>query len=379
VRPALERRLVRHLSSFLAVLFLLAGCRTVGAPDPDLVADLGQLLLVGFQGTQLAGNAEIERLLCQVRVGGVVLFERANITGRDQLVTLTADLQRRALECTGRRLLIAVDAEGGRIMRLSPRVGWEPTLSHQELGEANDLALTRLEARRIGLMLANAGINWNLAPVVDVGYNPANLVIVGHGRSFAANPALVTAHARAYLDGLRSAGILTTLKHFPGHGGSYADSHLGFVDVTATAKPAVELTPYRALLCEGSVDAVMTAHVFNRALDPQHPATLSRPTVTGLLRRQLGFRGVVVSDDMRMGAIAGHYGIGEAAVLALSAGVDILLIAEDRLDDGTSAAEVVLAAVRGALDRGRLPPSTVSAARDRVAELKARLSAEVGR
>jgi beta-N-acetylhexosaminidase len=301
------------------------------------VADLGQLLLVGFVGTRVEGNAEVERLVCHVRVGGVVLLEQPNITGPDQLAALTADLQRRARECTGRPLLVAVDAEGGRIMRLSPRGGWDATLSHRELGEANDLALTRLEAQRIGLMLREAGINWNLAPVVDVGYNPANPVIVGHDRSFAASPLLVTAHAREYLEGMRSAGVLTTLKHFPGHGSSYADSHLGFVDVTTTANPTIELTPYRALLPEGSVDAVMTAHVFNRTLDPEHPATLSHAIVTGLLRRRLGFSGVVVSDDMRMGAIALQYGVGEAAVLALTAGVDVLLIAGDRLDDGRSA------------------------------------------
>jgi beta-N-acetylhexosaminidase len=370
-----HRSSFQRLAWILVVLLLLAGCRSIPAPDPVLLADLGQLLLVGFAGTQVVDNADIERLLCQVRVGGVVLFEQPNITGPEQLVALTADLQRRARDCTGRPLLIAADAEGGRIMRLSPRVGWEPTLSHRELGEANDFALTRLEAQRIGLMLANAGINWNFAPVVDVGYNPANSVIVGRGRSFAASPFLVTAHARAYLEGMRAAGILTALKHFPGHGSSYADSHDGFVDVTATANPAIELIPYRALLPEGSVDAVMTAHVFNRTLDPRRPATLSRATVTGLLRRRLGFTGVIVSDDMRMSAIARHYGLGEATVLALAAGVDALLISEDRLDDGASAAEVALAALRDALGRGRLGPATVAAALDRVARLKARLPA----
>ncbi|PYN06851.1 MAG: hypothetical protein DME06_18000, partial [Candidatus Rokuibacteriota bacterium] len=211
-------------------------------------------------------------------------------------------------ECTGRPLLIATDAEGGEIMRLSPRGGWEPTLSHEELGRAGDLALTELEARRIGFMLRDAGVNWNLAPVVDVGYNPANPVIVEHGRSFAANPLRVAAQARAYLRGLRAADILTTLKHFPGHGSSYADSHAGFVDVTETADAAIELYPYRALLGEGLVDAVMTAHVFNRRQDPDFPATLSPATLTGLLRQELQWAGVIVSDDMRMGAISADYG-----------------------------------------------------------------------
>ena len=137
--------------------------------------------------------------------------------------------------------------------------------------------------------------------------NPANTVSVGAGRSFGADPARVIAHARAYLAGMRAAGVLTALKHFPGHGSSFADSHLGFVDVTDTARAAVELAPYRALLGEGAVDSVMTAHVYNRRLDRRHPATLSRPTVTGLLRGELGWRGVVVSDDLRMGAVFPEY------------------------------------------------------------------------
>jgi beta-N-acetylhexosaminidase len=341
-------------------------------PDPVL-AELGQLLLVGFGGTTVPGNRQVDELLCEVRVGGVVLFERANVVSPAQLRTLTADLQRRARACTGQPLLIATDAEGGQVMRLAPREGWEPTLSHGELGRSGDLALTELEARRIGFMLRDSGINWNLAPVVDVGYNPANRVIVEHDRSFAANPVRVTAHARAYLTGMRAAGILTTLKHFPGHGSSYADSHEGFADVTETADAEVELYPYRALLGEGLVDAVMTAHVFNRRQDPDFPATLSPATLTGRLRQELHWAGVIVSDDLRMGAIAKEYGFAEAAVQAVRAGVDVLLVGSDRLDDGRSAARTALAALRRALEDGRLPEDRVAASLDRIRRLKARL------
>jgi len=278
----------------------------------------------------------------------------------------------RAQACAGRRLLIAVDAEGGRVMRLGPAAGYSDTLSHRDLGETGDLTTTELEARRIGGRLRRAGIDWNLAPVVDVGYNPANPVIVGNGRAFGAEPAAVVAHARAYLAGLHAAGVLTALKHFPGHGGSFKDSHLGFVDVTDTANAAIELVPYQALMAEDVVDSVMTAHVFNRRLDRRYPATLSRATVTGVLREQLGWRGVVVSDDLRMGAIEQHYGLDDAAVLALGAGVDVLLIADDRLPDGRSAAEVAVTALRHALASGRLAPSAVTAALARVDALRGR-------
>ena len=337
-----------------------------------LSSRLGELLLVGFHGTAVEDNPDVERLLCGVRVGGVILFAR-NIVDAEQVARLTRALTERARECTGRTLLIAVDAEGGRVMRLGPNAGYTPTLSHQDLGDANDLAQTELEARRIGTMLREAGINWNLAPVVDVGYNPANPVIVGSGRSFGANPALVAAQARAFISGMHATGLITALKHFPGHGSSVADSHQGFVDVTGTANTAVELAPYRMLLAEGVVDSVMTAHVFNRKLDRRYPATLSTPTITGLLRRDLGWRGVVISDDMRMGAIEKHYGLADAAVRAVRAGVDVVLIADDRLPGGASAARIALEGFETAVRKGRLPSRRVEEALVRIEAMRARL------
>ncbi len=365
-------------ASLVALLLLVAsGCRTgADAARNERAARLwprlGEVLLVGFHGTTVEDNPDVERLLCRVRVGGVVLFAR-NIVDADQLARLTRGLTDRTRECTGRTLLIAVDAEGGRVMRLGPGAGYTATLSHQDLGDANDLAQTELEARRIGTMLREAGINWNLAPVVDVGYNPANPVIVGEGRSFGANPALVAAQARAFISGMHAAGLITALKHFPGHGSSVADSHHGFVDVSETANPAAELAPYRMLLAEGVVDSVMTAHVFNRRLDRRHPATLSASTITGLLRRDLGWRGVVVSDDIRMGAIDKHYGLGDAAIRAIRAGVDVVLIADDRLPGGASAADTVIAGLAMAVRRGRMPLKRIEEALVRIEAMRARL------
>jgi len=372
VAASLSRALLLALA--LSVSVWAAGCRSL-TPERfgELNPRLGELLLVGFHGTMLQDNAALERLLCETRVAGVILFAR-NIVDAAQTARLTRDLTTRARACTGRPLLVAVDAEGGQVMRLGPAAGWTATLSHQELGQAGDLVQTELEARRIGGMLREAGINWNLAPVIDVGYNPANPVIVGVGRSFGANPKLVAAQARAYIAGMHAAGILTAVKHFPGHGSSVDDSHAGFVDVTDTARPDVELVPYRLLLAEGVVDAVMTAHVFNRHLDAWVPATLSRPTIDGVLRSELGWRGVVVSDDMRMGAIEQHYGAGDAAVRALRAGVDLILIADDRLPGDGSASAGTLEAIRRALRQGRLPAGQVDEALARIAALRSRLT-----
>jgi beta-N-acetylhexosaminidase len=373
--------LAARLRSVLAaglLALVLGGCRTALPPDPARIAPLadalGDLLLAGFDGTAVAGNGELEALLCRARVGNVLLFGR-NIVDPAQLAGLTGDLRARARACTGRPPLVAVDAEGGRTMRLGPATGYTPTLSAAELGDADDLALTELEAFRIGRMLREAGIDWALAPVVDVGYNPANTVIVGAGRSFGASPARVAAHAHAFVRGLRRAGVRSTLKHFPGHGGSYGDSHQGFVDVTGTAAPAVELEPYRRLLAKGAVESVMTAHVFNGRLDRRYPATLSRATLERVLRRQLGFDGLVVSDDLRMRAIEQHYGVETAAVRALAAGVDVLVVADDRLPDGRSAAALVLAALREALAEGRLPADRVATALARMHRFAAATSA----
>jgi beta-N-acetylhexosaminidase len=373
-------RTTRSFALLALVLLMLVGCASVRPADPTLVSRLGELLLVGFQGTTVEANPEVRRLLCDLKVGGVILFERdmatgapRNIENPEQLARLTRDLQALARRCAGQPLLIAADSEGGAVMRLSPRVGYSPTYSAQELGALGDLAVTELEARRIGRMLKEAGINWNLAPVVDLALNPVNPVIVKHGRAFSADPERVTAHARAYLHGMRDAGILTTLKHFPGHGSSREDSHLGFVDVTDTATLELELRPYRELMAEGLVDSVMIAHVVNRNLDPDHPATLSRQTIRGLLRRTLGFQGVVVSDDLRMGAIANYFGVEDAAVRALNAGVDVLLISESRGGDDGGMADRVLGALRNALAEGKLSPARVEAALARLDRFRARL------
>ncbi len=366
------------LAAILAFALLVAGC--AGPPltgvrpvDPVLSSQLGQLLLVGFRGTEVAGNQELYHLLCDLRVGGVILYERdaatggaRNISSPEQVRRLTIDLRALSESCAGRVPLIAADNEGGAVMRLNARAGYPPTLAHEELGDLDDVALTELEARRIGTMLREAGIDWNLAPVVDVGLNPFNTVVVQAGRTFSQRAERVTAHARAYLRGMNAAGILTALKHFPGHGSSFEDSHRDFVDVTTTADLEAELLPYRTLIGEGVVDAVMTAHVFNRNLDPDYPATLSRRTIAGGLREGLGFEGLVVSDDLLMEGIVSRYGIEEAAVLALRAGVDLLLLSHNTLAQHPSATDQVIAAIRQALADGRLTPETVELALTRV-------------
>lgn len=371
----------------LAVALLataLAGCAAVPSPagaHPPL--PLGDLLLVGFPGTEAEGNEALRELLCDLKVGGLILFERdvatgapRNIVDAEQVARLTREAQALARRCAGRPLLVAADAEGGRVMRLSARAGYAPAPSPRELGESADLAWTELEARRIGASLRAAGINWNLAPVVDVAVNPANPAVVTLDRSFSADPEAVTAHARAFVRGMRAAGVLTALKHFPGHGSSRTDSHLGFTDVTDTWQRGAELAPYRALIRDGLADAVMTAHVYHRWLDARVPATLSRPVITRLLRGRLGWDGVVVSDDLLMGAIVRHYGLEDAALRALRAGVDVLLISGNATRAEPRAAARVLAHLQRALDRGWLSRAAVARSLARIAALRERAAVD---
>lgn len=371
----------------LAALFLVltvGGCAAASSSDgaarrpPPL--PLGELLLVGFAGTQVEGNDEVRALVCDVKVGGLILFERdsrsgeaRNMTSPEQVRQLTADLQTLALRCAGHRLLIAADNEGGLVMRLSTRLGYLPTPPPQALGDAGDPAVTALESRRMGATLREAGINWNLAPVVDVAVNPLNPAVVTLGRTFSSDPQQVIVQARAFIQGMHEAGVLTSLKHFPGHGSSRTDSHLGFVDVTETADLKVELAPYRALIKDGLADSVMTAHVFNRGLDPWNPATLSRFTIKRYLRGKLGYQGLVVSDDLLMGAIRQRYGVEEASILALQSSVDMLLISQNQGRVERGAAERVIAGIRSALADGRLSPKALAASIARVRALRSRI------
>jgi beta-N-acetylhexosaminidase len=377
---------VRARLAALFFVLIVEGCAATSSSDgaarkPPPLLPLGELLLVGFGGTQVEGNDEVHSLVCDVKVGGLILFERdarsgdaRNISSPEQVRQLTSDLQALAQQCTGRRLLIAADNEGGAVMRLSTRLGYLPTPPPQALGDAGDPAATALESRRMGATLREAGINWNLAPVVDVAVNPLNPAVVTLGRTFSSDPQQVIIQARAFIQGMHEAGVLTSLKHFPGHGSSRTDSHQGFVDVTDTADLKIELAPYRALIKEGLADSVMTAHVFNRGLDPWNPATLSRFTIKRYLRDKLGYKGLVVSDDLLMGAIRQHYGVEEASILALQASVDMLLISQNQGRVERGAAERVVTALRSAITTGRLSSKALTASIQRVRALRSRIT-----
>jgi beta-N-acetylhexosaminidase len=336
------------------------------------------MLIVGFRGTTFDPAAPVMAAISRGELGGVVLFDRDSLTGTagrniaspDQLVALTSELRGAALgSATGTDLLIAVDQEGGRVARLNPSDGYPATESQAELGAANDLEHTTDVATLTALTLIGAGIDLNLAPVVDLNLNPDNPAIGALDRSFSADPAIVIAHSSAVIEAHHGAAVRCAIKHFPGEGSATGNTDEGIVDVTATWT-GVELEPFRALIEAGLPDAIMVGHIRNDQLDPELPAALSPATVTALLRETLGWAGVVVSDDLQAGAITAAHGADEAIALAIEAGVDLLLFANQQVYD-EDIVEHTIDAVVGFIESGRI-------SRARIDESVARIEAMFG-
>lgn len=281
---------------------------------------VGQLMVVGFDGTRV--NADLRTIITRHFVGGVTLFAR-NIESPRQLARLTNDLQKLTRETEHRiPLYVAADQEGGWVARL--KTGATVLPGNMALGAAGSAELAEEAGRITALELAAVGVNLNFAPVVDVNSNPHNPVI--DRRSYGEYPDLVARLGSAYIKGLQRNGVLATAKHFPGHGDTTVDSHTDLPTVRHDVARirAIELRPFRAAI-EAGVGAIMTAHIVYSALDAGRPATLSRTILTEVLREEFGFKGLIITDDMEMKAIDNRYRTGEAAVMAIEAGADMVL------------------------------------------------------
>jgi beta-N-acetylhexosaminidase len=298
--------------------------------------DVGQLLWVGFQGT--AAPPGLRARLDAGAAGATILFKRnlviekvaggnavpQEVIDLDALVALNDELHRSAPD--GTPALIAVDQEGGLVQRVrAPATMWPPMMAHDGLPAGEDERVAEQVGRAIGEELRALGFDIDFAPVLDVHTNPANPII--GDRAFGHDAQTAARRALAFARGLDTAGLLACGKHFPGHGDTDTDSHLELprVDHTWDRLEAIELLPFK-LAAQANLPMIMTAHVVFAALDATRPATLSEQVVTGLLRGKLGYRGVIVSDDLDMRAIAGHMGVDTAAVQAIRAGCDVLLL-----------------------------------------------------
>jgi beta-N-acetylhexosaminidase len=309
-----------RLKTIFAALALAAMLPTA-AQAATLAQMAGQMVLVGFKGTSV-DDATVKTLIDEIRQGqiGGLMYLRANVKSLADVKAMNA-----AFLAANPKLppFISLDQEGGKIERLTAKVGFPEMPSEQDIGKDDTPAEAGAIYARTGAALRANGFNLNFAPVVDLNINPDNPIIGHYGRSFGVDPDRVTALAAAAIAAYHKAGILTALKHFPGHGSSTADSHEGYVDITKSWSEA-ELQPYEKMFGDGYADLVMIGHLINRNYSDQ-PASLAPEWIDGVLRGKLGFSGVVISDDLEMGAIRQHYDLKETVTRAVRAGVDVLL------------------------------------------------------
>ena len=345
--------------------FLLSSSLAFGFVSDKEIANL---FILGFYGTNANSNTQICKDL-QKGLGGVILFQKSPVA-RNKAKNFTTALEAKQLinqiKFCGKKPLVAVDQEGGLVQRVQFRGKYPKASVVVQRGKSYAKKVYSQMAQE----LASLGFNLNFAPVVDLALNPKNKVIVRWGRSYGANVADVVEYSTIFIDAMHKFKIATTLKHFPGHGSSLGDTHKGFVDVTNLWQK-VELEPYFYL--KNRSDAVMVAHIFNKNLDSNYPASLSKRVVTNLLKRDIGFRGVVISDDLQMGAIAKHYSLKNRIKYSLNAGVDSMLFANQVHPRNTIKLSTLIHLTRELLNEGAVSEASIKAANQRINTLKNRL------
>ncbi|MCQ2296170.1 MAG: hypothetical protein MJZ45_02065 [Bacteroidales bacterium] len=349
-----------------------ATATTPVSTDQQLREDIGEMLLVGFRGTSINENSTIARDIRDYHVGSIILFEydaptgtrHRNIQSPSQVKELCANLQKYG----NGSLLIGIDQEGGNVTRLRTKDGFPATMTAQASAEAGDKSVES-NALTVTQELQDAGINLNFAPCVDVNINPACPVIGKMGRSFSSDPYKVAHFADIWIKTQHEKGIVSCLKHFPGHGSAKGDTHAGLVDVTDTWTDK-ELIPYRKLIQSNAVEMVMVAHVINRDLGDDLPASLSPIVVGEKLRNELGFNGVIVTDDLAMGAITKQYGFEEALRMAIVAGCDLLCLSNNGTQYDPDMVPHAVEAIMHFVEVGELSAETIHTAAERVRALK---------
>lgn len=359
----------------MKILLMLVMVFSVNTYAQTLEKKIGQMLMVGFHGTTATPNTQICKDIKKYNLGAVILFDYnpvnkkkpKNIATKAQLTKLTSELQ--ACSNDG-KLLIAVDQEGGKVQRLKSKYGFYGKFPKASDVIKMDQSKIKSTYTKMSQELQSVGINYDLAPVVDLDINMKNHVIHGLGRSFGKEPKVVAKYASTFIDAMHTHGVLTALKHFPGHGSSVGDTHKGFVDVTKLWQEK-ELEPYKLL--NHKADTVMVAHVFNKHIDAKYPATLSAKTVEGLLRQTLGFHGVVITDDLQMGAISQKYGLKQTLNLAIHAGDDILLIGNQLDPKKVKTPKKLVETIITLVKEGKVSESRIETSFRRIQKLKERL------
>ena len=362
------------ISRKLTLLFFLLPSIFVAKAQVSDSLDLkiGQMLLIGFPKPEV--DAKVLEEVRQGKVGSLIIFEK-NIPPRNSFVGLKKIIWTYQ-QAAPIPLFISIDQEGGRVNRLKDKYGFPRSITAEAMGKAKSLDTVRFYSEATAATLAGLGINVNFAPVVDLASNPTNPIIAKYGRAFSANEDSVSLLAKEFIKGHRKFNVLTALKHFPGHGSSKDDTHLGIADVTNTWESR-ELEPYQRLIDSGYVDAVMTSHIVNKKLDPDgNPGTLSHDILTGILREKLHFDGVVFTDDMQMHAITKHYGLEEAIRLAIQAGVDIMTFSNNISGSDERTVDKVHSIIRDMVMKGVITEARIDESFDRIIKLKKQLASD---
>jgi beta-N-acetylhexosaminidase len=310
---------MRIRSTLLATALILAAAPAFAQSLEEMA---GQMIVVGFGGDDVS-DASVKKLTGEIASSGIggVMYLKVNVKSRAAVQAMNEAF--RAAAPNGLKPFITLDQEGGAVERLTGAVGFPETANAEAIAAEYSPAEAKAVYAKLADGVAAWGFNVNFAPVVDLNSNPDNQIIAKYGRAFSARPDQVAAYAEAVVEAHHKAGLITAIKHFPGHGSSTADSHEGFVDITKTWKQD-ELSPYSKMFGDGYADFVMVGHLINRNYSDL-PASLAPEWISGVLRTDLGFGGVVISDDLEMGAIREHFDLKETVTRAVRAGIDVLL------------------------------------------------------
>ena len=364
--------MIRKIAGYsLTLLFIICISNSLYAQTPDsLSIKIGQMILIGMP------KAEVDPVVLeevrQGKAGSIIYFEK-NIP-KDNSFAEFKKMSWTYQQAAPIPLFISIDQEGGKVNRLKEKYGFPRSITAKAMGKDKMLDSVRFYAGSIAANLAGLGINVNFAPCVDLAVNPENTVIVKPERAFSSNEDSVATMAIEYIKQHRKVGVITSLKHFPGHGSSKEDTHFGVADVTNTWSER-ELKPYKIIIDSGYVDAVMTSHIVNKTLDKTGlPGTLSKDILDGILRKKLGFNGVVFSDDMQMHAISKNYGLEETIKLAINAGVDIMCFSNNISGSEARTVTKVHEIIRKFVESGEISKVRIDESFKRIMDLKYKLN-----
>ncbi|KRE74608.1 beta-N-acetylhexosaminidase [Paenibacillus sp. Soil750] len=331
---------------------------SVNFPKMTLDEKLGQMIIAGIDDYSM--NEEARKLIATYHVGGIILY-KPNVKDTNQLVSLVNDLKK-TNTVNKLPLWLGVDEEGGRVTRLPDEISKTPT--SQTIGKSGKTELAHSIGQLLGKELNAYGLNMDFAPDLDINSNPKNPVI--GDRSFGANAALVSSFGIPMMNGIQEMKVVPVVKHFPGHGDTAVDSHIGLpvVQNDLARLRKLELIPFADAI-KHQADAIMVAHILLPKIDTKYPASMSKTIMTDLLRKELGFKGLIMTDDMTMGAIAENYEMGEAAVKSVLAGSNVVMVGHD-----PQKAITVINSLRTAVQAGRIPLDTIDQSVQQVYKLK---------